>query len=181
MQIDYVGRGLQLTDEIRSYVAQKLERAERFLEEPIEVRVILEEEGHRQIAEVYVHHRFGTLQADEESNDLKQSIHDVVDKIEKQARRSRKKFIHKRRRGDRRKVSEWPVEVVERESLGDGPGHRIIKTSALSIEWMSLDDAAVELESNSNDFVVFRDSEHGQINVLYKRRDGDYGLITPGA
>lgn len=99
MQIEYVGRGVQLNDELRSYAEEKLAGTVRFLEEPVEMRVVLEEEGRRRIAEVHVHHRFGVLQAVEESGEWRDAIHEVAAKIEKQARRARKKFIDKRRRG----------------------------------------------------------------------------------
>ncbi len=180
MHIAYFGRGLHITDELRDYAAGKLRRAERFLEEPVEIRVTLQEEGHRRIAEIHAHHRFGVLQAEEESGDLRQAIHDAADKLEKQARRSRKKFLDRRRRSEKPTVREWPVDVVERSSLGGGEERpRIIKSATLSIHAMSLDDAAEKLEGDTNDFLVFRDAEHGRINVLYKRRDGNYGLISP--
>ncbi len=185
MQIDYVGRNMQVSDDIRSFTERKLGKATRLLEDPVEVRVILEAEGHRRIAEIHVHHRFGDLQAVEETKDLKESILDAVDKIRKQARRGRKKFMDKRRRGDRRVANEWPVEIVAGDSIGnEGDGvakPRVVESSALSIKPMSLDEAALRLETARNDFLVFRDSDHGRVNVLYKRRDGDYGLITPEA
>jgi len=179
LQIDYVGRNVKLTDDLRTYTEDKMARAIRFLEEPMEIRLILEAKGHRQIADLQVHHKFGDLQAEEETSSLRDAIHEVIEKIEKQARRSRKKFLDKRRRSDRQVAQEWPVEVVEKESLSADRSPRVIKSSALSIKPMSLDEAALRLESAKNDFLVFRDSDHGRVNVLYKRRDGDYGLVTP--
>ena len=181
MQIDYVGRNVQITDDIRSYTESKMERATRFLEAPVDIRLTLEVEGHRQIAEIQIHHRFGDLHAEEESEELLDAIHEVIEKIEKQARRGRKKFLDQRRRGGRKLSQEWPVEVVSKESVGTERTPRVIKTSSLSIKPMSLDEAALRLESAKNDFLVFRDSDHGRVNVLYKRRDGDYGLVTPEA
>ncbi len=181
MQIDYVGRNIKLTDDIRSYTESKMARATRFLEAPMEIRLVLEEKGHRRIADLQIHHKFGDLQAENEGANLREAIHEVIEKIEKQARRSRKKFMAKRRRGDRRVAHEWPVEVVAKASLEGGQGPRVIKTSALSIKPMSIDEAALRLEDAKNDFVVFRDSDHGRVNVLYRRRDGDYGLVTPEA
>lgn len=98
MQIDYVGRGMQVNDEMRSYTEDKLSGTVRFLDEPVEIRVVLEENGHRKIAEMHLHHRFGVMQAVEETDDWRTSIHDAAAKIEKQARRARKKFIDQRHR-----------------------------------------------------------------------------------
>jgi len=182
VQIDYVGRNVQVSDRIRGYTERKLEKALRFLEEPVEVRVILEEEGHRRIAELHVHHRFGDLQAVEESKDLRESILEAVGKLEKQARRGRKKFKAQRRRGDRNAAQEWPLAIVASDSIGLGgaAAPRVVASTALSIKPMSLDEAAMQLEQAENDFLVFRDSDHGGVNVIYRRPDGDYGLITPG-
>lgn len=181
MKIDYVGRHLQLNDELRTYTESKLTGAIRFLEEPVEIRVILEEEGHRRIAELRVHHRFGVLQAVEESDELRDAIHDAVDKIEKQARRGRKKFMDQRRRRDRQVAQEWPVDDDESSTADGDEKPRIIKSRTLSIKPMSLDEAALRLETARNDFIVFRDAEHGAVAVLYKRLDGDYGLIDAEA
>jgi ribosomal subunit interface protein len=98
VQIDFVGRGIDLNDEIRAYAEDKLAGTVRFLEEPVEIRVVLEATGHRRIAEVHLHHRFGVMQAVEETDDLRTSIHDAAAKVEKQARRARKKFIDQRHR-----------------------------------------------------------------------------------
>lgn len=185
MQTEYVGRNIQVSEDIRAFTERKLGKATRFLEEPVEIKVILEAEGHRRIAEIHVNHRFGDLQAVEETKDLKESILDAVDKIRKQARRGRKKFMDKRRRGDRQVANEWPLEIVARDSIGndgdDGGSStpRVVESTSLSIKPMSLDEAALRLEGAKNDFLVFRDSDHGRVNVLYKRHDGDYGLITP--
>jgi len=176
VHIDYVARSVPLSDDIRTFTEGKLERAARFLEEPVEIRVILDAKGHRKIAELHVRHKFGVLTATEESGEIRDSIHEAIEKLEKQARRSRKKFMDRRRRGDRQVAHEWPVENASGES---DASPRVIKTSTLSIKPMSLDEAALRLEDAKNDFLVFRDTDHGKINVLYKRRDGDYGLVTP--
>ena len=107
------------------------------------------------------------------------AINLAVDKTEKQARRSRKKFRDKRRKADRSNGNQWPVEVLERSSIGGGGSPRIIKSSVISIKPMSIDEAALQLEDSENDFVVFRDAGSDQVSVLYKRRDQNYGLISP--
>ncbi|MGB6995373.1 MAG: sigma 54 modulation/S30EA ribosomal C-terminal domain-containing protein, partial [Thermoanaerobaculia bacterium] len=64
-------------------------------------------------------------------------------------------------------------------SVGEGRSPRIVKSSVLSIKPMSIDEAALQLEDSKNDFVVFRDAASDQVSVLYKRRDQNYGLISP--
>ena len=178
MNIDFLARNLELDDTIRDYTSDKLEKVFKFLEDPVDVRVTLEREKHRSIAEVRISHRFGDIQATEETDEILDSINLAVDKAEKQARRSRKKFIDKRRKADRDNGHHWPIEVLEASSVTRGQTPRIIKSSRLSIKPMSLDEAALQLESSRNDFVVFRDAVSDQVNVLYKRRDKNYGLIS---
>jgi putative sigma-54 modulation protein len=179
MKIDFVARNVQLDDRIRDYASDKLHKLDKFVDEPIDIRVTLVREKHRCLAELRVAHRFGLIQANEETDDIRDSINAAVDKAEKQARRSRKKFKDKRRKADRNNGNQWPVEVLERASVGRGAVPRIIKSSVLSIKPMSLDEAALELEESKNDFVVFRDATSDLVNVLYKRKDNNYGLISP--
>ncbi len=181
MNIEYVGKQFELSDSIKEYTEGKLSKLDRFVEDPVEVRVILTSDKLRQLADVHVSHRFGSLQAADESDTMRDSIHDAIDKIVKQARRSRNKFQDKRRRADRHvhEESRWPLEVLEGPSLKSGSGPKVIKTSNIPIKPMSVDEAALALEASIHDFVVFRDSTSEIISVLYRRRDEHYGLVVP--
>lgn len=179
MQIDYVSRNFNLDEELREYAAGKMAKLTRFLDEPVEARVTLVQEKYRQIAEMHVAHRHGVIQAAVETEEMRDSINLVVDKLEKQARRSRRKFQDKRRRADRDNGShQWPVEVLAGNSLSDS-SPRIIETSTLSIKPMALDEAALQLERAETGFVLFRDTRTDRVCVLYKRPDDNYGLISP--
>ena len=183
MNIEYTGRNYNIDDRLRTFTEDKLEKLGKFLQNPVDVRVTLEEatRGHRQIAEIHVHHRLGILQATDETHDMMESIGNAVDKVEKQARRSTAKMIDKRRRADRNGFPhDWPLDVVAKESLGSGDSKpRIVRSSRLQIKPMSLDEAALQLETSRNDFVVFRDAANDRVSVLYKRKDDNYGLIAP--
>ncbi|HRC87480.1 MAG TPA: sigma 54 modulation/S30EA ribosomal C-terminal domain-containing protein, partial [Thermoanaerobaculia bacterium] len=105
----------------------------------------------------------------------------AIDKVEKQARRSKSKAVDKRRRASRSADGQnhWPMDVLEAESLGSGEPPRVIKSSRLEIKPMSIDDAALALTSSKNDFIVFREAGTERIHVLYRRRDQNLGLISP--
>lgn len=178
--IEFVGRGYSLDDRIRDYIEGKLGKMNKFLEEPIELRVTLEVEKHRQIADIHAAHKLGIVQAREEADDMYDAINAAVAKAEKQARRSRKKITGRKRRGEPLAAQlQWPLEIVEPASLGGGDGPRVIRSTHLQIKPMSIDEAALELEDSKNDFVVFRDANTDKVNVLYKRKDQNYGLIAP--
>ncbi|MCB1037127.1 MAG: ribosome-associated translation inhibitor RaiA [Acidobacteria bacterium] len=181
MNIEYVGKQFDLSEGIKEFTQGKLAKLERFVEDPVEVRVTFETDKTRQLADVHVHHRFGVLQASDESENMRDSVHGAIEKILKQARRSRNKFIDKRRRAERSNhgESKWPVEVLEGASLKAGSGAKVIKSTNIPIKPMSVDEAALVLEASEHDFVVFRDSTSEKISVLYQRRDEHYGLIVP--
>lgn len=181
MNIEYVGRGYSLDDRIRSFVETKLEKVDKFLEEPVEIRVTLEVEKHRQIADVHIAHKLGILQAREEADDMHDALNAAMAKTVKQARRSRKKLTGRKRRAEPGgRLQQWPLEILEPASLAAGSdGPRIVRSTHLKIKPMSIDEAALELQDSKNDFVVFRDANTDKVHVLYKRKDQNYGLIAP--
>ncbi len=180
MNVEYVARNFEQNDAIRAYTEKKLAKILKFVEEPVEVRVTMEQEKHRHIAEVALAHRHGHIQATEETDDMVDAINLAVEKVEKQARRSRKKFMDQRRKRDRQvEEPHWPVEVLEADALTSGQGPQVIQRNVLPIKPMSVEEAALQLEGSSNDFVVFKDAASDQVSVLYKRRDANYGLISP--
>lgn len=179
MNVEFTARNYHLDDEIRDYANKKLEKLEPFLEDPVEIHMILETEKIREIAELIVSHRHGVFQATEEAEDMRDAVYAVITKVEKQARRARKKFMDQRRRADRAVSDNWPVEVLERQTFGSGDRPRVIKKNNLPIKPMTIDEASLQLEQSKNDFFVFRDSVSDRVSVLYRRKDENYGLIAP--
>lgn len=181
MNVEFTARGFELDAELQSYAEKKLEKLEKFLEEPAEIHLILETEKIRQIAELVVSHRHGSMQASEAADEMRDAIHAVIGKVEKQARRAKKKFYDQRRRAGREMnhQEQWPMEVLERSSFGDSDEPRVIKKNHLPIKPMTIDEAALQLEGSKNDFFVFRDATTDRVSVLYRRRDENFGLIAP--
>ncbi|HMB55166.1 MAG TPA: ribosome-associated translation inhibitor RaiA [Thermoanaerobaculia bacterium] len=183
MNIEFVGRHYDIDDRTRQFTEEKLDKVMKFLEEPVEIRVTLSEEKNRHTADLHVHHKLGILQAAEEAHGMWDAVQSAVEKVEKQARRSRKKLTGKKRRAAKNGdlPAAWPMDVLERESVSGGNEPRIVKSSNLEIKPMSLEEAALQLDNSKNDFLVFRDATSDRVSVLYKRRDANYGLIVPEA
>lgn len=180
MNIEFTGRHFHPGDRVKQYTEEKISKMIKFLDEPVQIHVILETEKLRQIAEFHVSHRHGVLQAKEEAEHMREAIHAGIDKIEKQARRGRKKFMDRRRRAQRQDDNHhWPLEVLEASSVADGIQPRVIKTTRLPIKPMTIDEAALELDDSKNEFFVFRDSGTDRVSVIYRRKDANYGLIAP--
>lgn len=177
MNIEFVARNFQLDDATRTFAERKLRKIYKFVQEPTEIRLILEVGKHTASADLHLAHRFGVLQAREETESMLDAIQLAIDKAEKQVRRSSKKFIDRKRRAE--PANSWPVEVLEAASLEPGGAPRIVKASQLTIKPMSLEEAALQLKRSKNEFVVFRDSTSDRVGVLYKRKDRNLGLISP--
>jgi putative sigma-54 modulation protein len=180
MNIEYSARNVVADEQVRHHCEEKLRKVLKFLAEPVEARVALEVVKHHFVAEMTVTHRWGTLQADESADQLLEAINLAVEKIATQAERGRKKHKDVKRRSARSNGLQWPIDVIEKGSIGAGAGvPRVIKSSRLPIKPMSIEEAALELEGSKHEFVVFRDSETEKVSVLYKRHDENYGLIAP--
>ena len=176
MNIELTGRHIHLHDDIKQYSHKKLEKLDKFLEEPIDIHLILEVKKLRNIAELHVKHKYGQLLAKEEGPELETAVHDAVETAVKQARRAHKKAKLKKRRAS--KPEHWPVEVLAAESISDGDAPRVIKTNQLPIEPMTIDEASLALQQSKNDFYVFLDADTEKVSVLYRRKDQNYGLIA---
>lgn len=181
MKIEFVGRHYQPDELIRGIASEKLKRLARLLEEPIEIRVTFEKERFLESVDVLVAHRHGSLKGRQESASMRQSLDLLVDSVTEQAKRARKRFQDRRRNAARQAQNDahWPIDVVAQASVGDRGGPRVVRSSLLRIKPMSLDDASLELEAAEHGFVVYRDAATQRINVLFRRKDGDYGLIAP--
>lgn len=182
MKIETIGRNVPVDERLRSFVDQKLRKIEKFVEEPVEARVTLSLEKHLHVAEFHVAHRLGVLQATEQSDgNLLDAVSLGVDKLVNQARRAHQKLVGRKRRADKRSqdAPRWPVEILESGSVRGGGAPRIIETTHMLIKPMTIEEAALELEDSEDGFVVFRDSVSDRVNVLYRRKDQNYGLIAP--
>jgi putative sigma-54 modulation protein len=183
MQIELVGRRVDLDERLRRDVEGRIGRAQRYLTRPTEARLVVETSaGDKRLfaVDLHVHHAGGPLHARAESPDLRTAVAEVASAIETQAKRDRERRVGGRRRGQRRLAAAkpWPVDIVARDSVRAGKP-RIVRSSRLEIKPMTIDEAAERLESSRNEFVVFVDSESERVSVLYKRKDANYGLIAP--
>jgi putative sigma-54 modulation protein len=176
VRLQVKGRNLEVSDSIRSYAQEKLGKLERQLHDPTRVELELAVERNpsiadNQIAEATIWTKGPILRAKESSHDMKASIDQLVDKLERQVTRYREKRQRKSSRRDGI-AAEPPGVPVE----GDG---MIVKTKQFPVKPMTPEEAVLQLELVGHDFFVFRNADSGEVNVVYRRRDGAYGLIEP--
>ncbi len=187
MNIDFTGRHIEITPALREFTEDKLRKLEKLLDGPLEAHVVLAIEKHRHIAEIQVKSRTTILGGTEETGDLYASIGEVADKLERQALKHKEKLQnHKHRKGPRdpevaaEMAARAGVVEEEDEATSDNPGPRRIRRSqSYRLKPLSAEDAALEIESSSEDVIVYRDAQSDRVCVLYRHRDGDLRLIEP--
>jgi putative sigma-54 modulation protein len=178
MRLHVKGKNVEVSDAIHEYAEKKLGKLAPQLAEPTHVELELAVErnpsiANNQVAEATIWTKGPVLRAREASTDMKASIDLLVDKLERQVQRYRQKRRHEHdRHGGANGGVAAPVSNPEE-------GAMIVKTKQFVLNAMSPEDAIEQLELIGHDFFVFRNADSGEINVVYRRRDGDYGVIEP--
>jgi putative sigma-54 modulation protein len=179
MQLHVKGRNLEVSEAIRDYAHEKLSKLERQLKDPrVELELTVERNpsiAASQVAEATIWTKGPVLRAREASHDMRASIDQLVDKLERQVTRYRRQGRDRRRKAARANGPEAGAASIVPEE----PGETIVKTKQFALTPMSAEDAVVQLELVGHDFFVFRSDQTNEINVVYRRRDGTYGLIEP--
>jgi putative sigma-54 modulation protein len=179
MRLQVKGKNVEVSDTIRRYAEEKLRKLDRQLHELAEVELELRVEknpsiSQNQVAEATVRSKGPTLRVTEATADMKASIDQLTEKLLRQIEHARGK-----RRGRQARGNGIPpggsMSIPDEEEAGP----QIVKTKQFSVKPMSAEEAALQLELVGHDFFVFRSDESGEINVIYRRRDGGYGLIEP--
>ena len=178
MRLEVKGKNVDVTPDLRAYAERKVGKLAKQLADPTRVEVELAVERNPSIADNHVAEatiwtKGPVLRAREASSDMKASIDQLVDKLERQVTRYRQKRRHEHDRHDVGASQNAQTSVSPEEDAV------IVKTKQFALNPMTPEEAIVQLELIGHDFFVFRDLASGDINVLYRRHDGDYGLIEP--
>ena len=184
MQLQVKGKGLSVTDALFDHAEQKLEKLVKIFppwDDATSVELELSVERNpkierAQIAEVTVRTKGPVLRVRESADDMYAAIDLAAHKLERQARKYR----------DRRKEhhGQPPLEALPElpvEDVADDRMPKLVKSKSFQMRQMGPEDAALAMDMLNHDFYVFRNDDDGQVNVVYRRRDGDYGLIAPEA
>ena len=177
MRLEVKGRNVEVNDSIRRYAEDKLDKIEKQLPEPTQIEVELTLETNPSIAddhiaEATVWTKGSTLRVRERSAGFEASIDQLADKLERQVKRYREK--RRRHRGTPPPEAAIPHDAVPM----DGEPH-IVKSKRFPVKPMNPEEAVLQLELVGHDFFVFQNAETMDVNVVYRRRDGSFGLIEP--
>lgn len=184
MNVVITGRHFDVTNPIKAYATEKIQRLEKFFPKILEAHIILTVEKYRRIVEITLIGKHLTVTGKETTADMYASIDKALETIDKQLR----KFSERMKEHKKKKAHEVESDAISSVSLGSqalalgaaaNPGPKIVETRRLAEKPMSVEEAASELSISNGEFLVFRNSDDEKINVIYKRKDGDLGLIKP--
>ena len=173
MNINYTARHTSVTPEIEKHCERRIQGIEKVLGYPVEAKIILTLEKYRHKAEINIKTKGATLNAEEETGDMLSSIGVAFDHIDKRIKKEKEK-LRERKRRKVREIAE-PAPSGETEEFEK----RIIPSRNYSLKPMSVDEAVMMLEAGKGDVFAFRKFETEKWAVLYRRKDGHYGLIDP--
>lgn len=188
MQLNITFRNLDASDALKDYAHEKIERVHKYLDRAGEAHVVLSLERHLHHADVTIHSGSFILRGREKSEDMYASIDLAMDKIERQLRRYKEKLkhhhgrerVHHRQEMLNHLMIRYDVVEIQNpeEAAAQGAsGPRIIRTNEFLAKPMTVDDAVMQMDLMNNDFLVFTNAESNDMNVVYRRKDGHYGLI----
>ena len=177
MQTSVTFKNIDPSDHLKSYVSEKLDRLDKYLDNPAEANVMLAVEKFRHIAEINIAGDRLTIIGSEETNDMYSAIDMALDKLEKQIKKSKQIIRERRSAGKNRNRS----ILEDADSLPDEDTERQIKIRNIEYKPMDIEEAVLQMDLIEDNFLVFTNARSDRINVLYRRRDGHYGLIQPNS
>ena len=177
MKITFKGKHIEVTDAMRNYIEKRLNKIDRHFDHILEVIVTLSVEKNRQIVEATLQASRALIRAEEETDDMYTSIDKVADKLERQIKKYKEKYFQKPYPGTE-KEGLADKEIDSEDSEPDKIA-KIVKTKRFAIKPMSVEEAAMQMDLLGHNFFVFANDNTNKVNVLYKRRDGNFGLIEP--
>ena len=170
MKIEIHGRKLEVTDAIKNYIEEKLKKLDKYFENPSDITatVVVKVRGNDQIIEVTVPSKKFTLRGEESHKDLYAAIDLVTDKIERQIRKNKTRI-----KKNYKEVITFSNDIEEVEEENNS----IVKRKTIDMKPMSEEEAILQMNLLGHDFFVFNNTDTQNVSILYKRKDGNYGIL----
>lgn len=177
MQTSVTFKNLDPSDHLNAYVSNKLDRFDKYLDNPGEANVVLSVQKFRHIAEINITGDRLNVVGKDEKEDMYSAIDMVLDKLEVQIKKNRQK-IRQRRSSAKVAADAYMQQEPSELDEDDTPA---LHVKHIDYKPMDIEEAVMQMDLSSQNFLVFTNSRTDQVNVLYRRKDGDYGLIQPMA
>lgn len=176
MKVTVIAKNIDITVALKEMVDRKLKKLDRYFDSSVEARATLSVQKNRQIVEVTIPFNGVILRVEEATDDMYKSIDIVQEKIERQIRKQRTK-LSRRNAGNALKYAQVALDF--KDSIDEEEDSKVVKTKTFGVKPMSVDEAMLQLELVGHSFFVYQDADTNKVNVMYKRKDGNYGLLEP--
>jgi putative sigma-54 modulation protein len=179
MQISVNFRHMESSEALKDYVEEKLSKVKKYIDEPIDAQVVLSvQKKIHQRAEVTMVAKGLTMKSAEEKEDMYAAIDLMVDKIDRQLKRYKEKL--KRHKPTNANARQLQKSVLTASSVDEGLTEpEIVRSHSFFVKPMSVEEAVMQMDLLDKSFLVFTDARSEEMNVVYRRSDGNYGLIVP--
>ena len=178
MIITISGKNIEVSDYLEELINKKVSKLDKNFPKDTQAHVTLSVERNRHIVEVTIPYAGGIIRGEETSGDMYASVDNVLSKLEKQIVRHRTKLEKSLRAGAFRAPEPVYADAFTQDDL-DEEAAKVVKVKRFDIKPMTVDEAMLQLEMLGHSFYMFTNGDTNQINVIYKRKDGNYGLIEP--
>jgi len=172
------GKNIDVTPALRDYVEKRVGKVTKYFDKVGEITVLLTVTKGRHIVEVTVPVQGVLLRGEEATMDMYTSIDLVIEKLERQIHKHKTKIEKRFRAGSFKTEAIVPPVISNTED--DNDEYPVVKTKRFAVKPMDVQEAIMQMNLVNHDFFVFRDSESDETNVVYRRKDGNYGLIESG-
>lgn len=176
MKVTVIARNIELTEALKESVESKISKFDKYFEPNVEAKATLSVQKNRQTVEVTIPINGAILRAEESTDDMYKSIDFVEEKLERQIRKQKTKLAKKKHN------QSLKLNMLEELGLDNNETEeesRVVKVKKFAIKPMDAEEAVLQMELVGHNFFVYKDAETGAVNVVYKRKDGQYGLIEP--
>ncbi|WP_026478985.1 ribosome hibernation-promoting factor, HPF/YfiA family [Alkaliphilus transvaalensis] len=175
MRVIVSGKNIDVTDALRDQIESKMIKLEKFFNQEVEAKATLSVQKARQKIEVTIPINGTILRAEEATEDMYSSIDKVVDKLTRQLRKHKTKMENRKVSYETIRFENIPLPQKDEEELDS----KIVKTKRFAIKPMTSEEAVLQMELVGHNFFVYTNADTEEVNVVYKRKDGNYGLIEP--
>jgi len=182
MQTSVTFINLEPSETLKAYASEKLDRLDRYVDNPAKANIVLTVEKFRHIADISISADGFVVNGHEETGDMYSAIDMALDKIEKQIIKNKKKYKKHRATAAKSKMSRYEeVATGPAPDVGSDAASRVAMIKNIDFKPMDVEEAVLQMDLIKDAFLVFTNSKSEQVNVLYRLKDGNYGLIQPSS
>jgi putative sigma-54 modulation protein len=175
MELKIRGDKIKITNSMKEYIEEKLGKLNKYLEknQDITAHVIVKVKGHEQTVEITIPLKSFILRSEETQEDFYAAVDRTIDKLERQVRKNKTRLMSKHEKAS----YDFNFDNIVVDKKADKEQHKVVKRKSIEIKPMSEEEAFLQMELIGHEFFMYKDSETMEIAVVYKRKDGNYGVL----